>query len=725
MRLYCKDNTFLPILQIKKIGRVERHKSKQLQYLFFDISEIFCNFATVKPFIMKQSLLLLMGAFAICSGAYAATPDFSASALSVSRNSHKNSVKVSDAGQMRVNASSEVRHVKSLLPKAASQDDRYNVEVLLKEDFASLGAGNMEDPTAVNITEENGDLKGLPGWSGVNVYDAGQAVYVQINKIMYEDGWFEPEGELWTAPVRDVAGKTLRLRVDVKGVYSEEDMADERTDYMNCIFMAYSDEMPGRRKMIDFPYFHVPYDFETQEVELEIPETISFYNEDDEMVECPISEVRVKLQPSETSFFISSLEIASVSPKVGIPQGLSFCNFSADGYTAVWDAVEDADKYAVQFFTAEFDPEEYGFMLTLHSVLQVTEPRADVVIPTDGPTFFNVTAINGDLLSPTSELLMVYSALPPAMKEAKVEDGKVTVTWDAAEGAAGTEIVAYRQVNVGDAGKDYQFLDIDFSNAPDGDEGYDILWLDDYAFGWAALPYPAFEDGAISINNSGALWGMPDAKLISANTYDFSNVAGKVKMIVTAKTTDYCGMVVAMGGTDPESGETVTLDYDVVSDLTEDFVDYEFELEGSNAETMFLVQADNSLGTLVVRRIQIIADFKDDTEIGYPYFTDYDDVESMEFDAPAEAYDRVKVIGRTIKEINVEDMGYVFTVAQAISAYSDPVFTDISTGVSEAASDLGASEFYTIDGRRLRADRPAAGIYIEKKEGQTFKRIVR
>lgn len=674
---------------------------------------------------MKKYLLFLIGGMAFCSAAYAVTPDFSTSISIASRNSYKNSVKVSNSGEVRVSQSVDLRRAKSLLPEEGNQDDLYNVDVLLNEDFSALGAGNMENPTAVNITEENGDLKGLPGWSGVNVYDAGEAVYVDVKTIQFEDGWFEPEGELWTAPVRDVAGKTLRLRVNVKGVFSEEDMADDRTDYMNCIFMAYSDEMPGKRRMIDFPYFSLPYDFENEEVTIEIPETVTFYNDDDEEMECPISEVRVKLQPMDTPYFISSLEIASVSPKVGIPQDLYFCNFSADGYTAVWSAVEGADKYGVQLFTSEFDSEEYSFVLTRHSVVEVTEPRADVVIPTDGPTFFNVTAFIGEQPSPTSELMMVYSALPPQMKEAKLENGKVTVSWTPSDGAAGTEIFSYRQVNVGEAGQDYGFLDIDFSNAADEDEGYDILWLDDYAYGWAALPYPAFEDGSVSINNSGALWGMPSAKLISANTYDFSNAVGKVKMIVTAKTPDDCGMVVAMGGTDPESGETVTLDaYE--TELTSEFEDYEFELEGSNAETMFLVQADNSLGTLMVRRIQIIANFKDNTEIGYPYYSDYVDGESLTFDAPAEAYDRVKVVGRTIKEITVEDMGYVLTIAEAISAYSDPIFTEVGTGVSEASSEFGPSEFFTIDGRRIRGDRPVdAGIYIEKTAGKTAKRIVR
>ena len=674
---------------------------------------------------MRKYLLFLISGLSFCTMTNAAIPDLTGAFLSPTRNLSTNNVKVSKTGDIKFNTVAGPKRAKSLAPKEENSDDLYNVNVLLNEDFSSLGAGNMENPTAVNITEENGDLKGLPGWSGVNVYDAGQAVYVDVKTIQFEDGWFQPEGELWTAPLRDIAGKTIRMRVNVKGVFSEEDMADDRTDYMNCMFMVYSDEMPDQRDMVDFPYFQIPYDFQNEEVTLEIPETVVFYNDDDEEVECPISSLRVKLQPMDTPFFISSLEMAEVSPKVGIPEGLSFCNFSADGYTALWNAVEGADKYKVEFFTSTFDAEEYAFALTSHSVAEVTEPSVNVTIPTDDPTFFKVTAFAGDQPSPTSEMMMVYSALPPKMKEAKLENGKVTVTWTPEAGAAGTEIFAYRQVNVGDSGTAYPFLDIDFANAPDEEDGSDILWLDDYAYGWAALPYPTIEDGAVSINNSGALWGMPTAKLISANTYDFSNATGMVKVTVTAKTPDGCGMVVAMGGSDPETGETITLDA-AETELTEEFADYEFELEGSNAETMFLVQADNSLGTLVVRSIRITADFKDNSEIGYPYYSDYVDGESLTFDAPSEAYDRVKVLGRTIKEITVEDMGYVFTIAEAISAYSDPIFTEAGSSVSEAASEIGQSEFYTVDGRHIISDRPVdAGIYIEKKGEKFIKRMVR
>ena len=674
---------------------------------------------------MKKHLLFLIGGLSFCTITSATTPDLTGAFLSPTRNLSTNSVKVSKTGDLRFDTSAGPKRAKSLAPEEDNNDDLYNVNVLLNEDFASLGAGNMENPTAVNITEENGDLKGLPGWSGVNVYDAGQAVYVDVKTIQYEDGWFQPEGELWTAPLRDIAGKTIRLRVNVKGVFSEEAMADERTDYMNCMFMVYSDEMPDQRDMVDFPYFQIPYDFQNEEVTLEIPETVIFYNDDDEEVECPISSLRVKLQPMDTPFFISSLEMAEVSPKVGIPVGLSFCNFSADGYTALWNAVEGADKYKVEFFTSTFDTDEYAFALTSHSVAEVTEPSVNVTIPTDDPTFFKVTAFVGEQPSPTSEMMMVYSALPPEMKEAKIADGKVTVSWTAAKGASGTEIFAYRQVNVGESGKAYPFLDIDFSNATDEEDGSDILWLDDYAYGWAALPYPAFEDGAVSINNSGAFWGMPTAKLISTNTYDFSKTTGKVKMTVTAKTPDGCGMVVAMGGTDPTTGETITLDADE-TDLTTEFADYEFELEGSNAETMFLVQADNSLGTLAVRRIQIIADFENNSEIGYPFFSDYTEGESLIFSAPTEEYQRVKAVGRTVKQINVEDSGYVFTVAEAISAYSAPIYTEGGLGVAEAAEDTCKTELYTIDGLKVNPQAKAApGIYVERKGGKVAKRMVR
>lgn len=674
---------------------------------------------------MKRNLLFLAGGIAFCSLAYALTPDFT---MSFSRHGNQTSqpdVKVSNQGNVRFNKQARLMKAKSDAPEAENQDDLYNVDVLLKEDFSSLGAGNMENPTAVNITEENGDLKGLPGWSGVNVYDAGNAVYVDVKFIIYEDeGWGEAEGEIWTAPVRNVAGKTLRLKADVKGVASA-DNDEEMFDSMNCIFMAYTDELPGERTMIDFPYFNISSEFETEEVSLEIPETATFYNDDDEQIECPISYVRVKLQPMQTPFFISNLELATVSPKVAIPEGLSFGNFTADGYTAKWDAVAEADKYSVQFYTSEFDADELEFALTPYTTIEVTEPLADVKIDTNDPTFFQVTAYKGAQPSPKSEMHMVFSALPPQMSSATEKEGKVEASWIPTEGAAGTEIFAYRQISTGDAGKNYTFLDIDFSNATSEDDGDEILWLDDYAYGWAALPYPSIEDGAVVINNSGAMWGMPTAKLISTNTYDLSKTNGKVKMIVNAKTSDYAGIMVAMGGTDEETGETITLDADGTK-LTTEFADYEFELEGSNSETMFLVQADNSLGTIVVRSIKIIADFPDNSEIGYPYYSDYVNSNSLSFDVPTDAYNRVKIVGRSVKQINAEMMGFIFTIAEAVSKYSEPVYTSGSSAVEATIATTKEAEYYTVDGRLIESTRqPETGIYIVKTADKTQKIMVK
>lgn len=664
---------------------------------------------------MKKTLLTLLTGAAVVSTAVAVSPDFKSVTRATSRVADNQAISVSKKGDVRFDNASRVKKAKQNAA-ISETEDLYNVEVLMKEDFSSLNAGNMENPTAVNITESNGDLKGLPGWSGVNVYDAGQALYVDVKFVLNEEeGWGQPEGELWTAPVRNVAGKNMRLKVDVKGVSEDEELYDS----MNCIFLAYTDEIPGERRMIDFPYFDITTDFETHEVSCFIPETMTFYNEDDEEVECPVSYIRVKMQPMETPFFITSLELASVEPKVAVPSNLSYSNFSNEGYTARWDAVEGADRYVVEFFTSEFNEDELEFLLTPYETATVEDPSCTIQIPTDMPTFFNVTAYEGEQASPVSEVYMVYSAMPPKMNSAKVADGVVSADWAAEAGATYTEITAYRQVNVGNNGNGYDFLDIDFSGAAD-EEGDEMMWLDNYAYGWVALPYPMMEDGAVMIDNSGAMWGMPEARIISANSYDLSEITGKVKMTVTAMTPDYCGMVVASGGIDAESGETVTLDADE-TDLTDEFQDYEFELEARNPEAMFLVQADNSLGTLAVRRIHISVDLPEGAEAGYPYFSGLTEGNKIEFGVPSESYDHIQVKGRTIKQITASMWGMTFTIAEAISRYSDPIIASQETGVG-TLSESGNVELFTVDGRRVSSE-SAAGLYIEKTGGKAVKRI--
>lgn len=666
---------------------------------------------------MNKILLTILTGAAVAATAIATNHEFKAFTRAAGRIADNQAVSVSREGEVRFDKSAPAKKAKLKAAKSEA-GDLYNEEVLLHEDFSSLGAGNMEDPTAINITEPNGELKGLPGWSGVNVYDAGEALYVDVKFVLdEEEGWGQAEGELWTAPVRNVAGKNVSLKVDVKGVSEDEELWDS----MNCIFMAYTDEIPGERTMVDFPYFDITTDFETHEVSCYIPETMTFYNEDDEEMECPVSYIRIKMQPMETPFFISDLEVSSVEPKVAIPANLSYSGFSTEGYTARWEAVEGADRYVVNFYTSEFDEDEFSFILTPYATATSDQPFCEVKIPTDMPTFFDVTAYEREQPSPVSETYMVYSAMPPMMNHATAADGKVNVDWTKEAGAAYTEITAYRLVNVGDNGKEYEFLDIDFSNAPET-EGDEMMWLDDYAFGWVALPYPMIEDGAVMIDNSGAMWGMPEARIISANSYDMSEITGKVKMIVTAMTPDYCGMIVATGGIDEETGESVTLDA-AATDLTDEYRDYEFELDARNPEIQFLVQADNSLGTLAVKRIRVIADFPDGSEAGYPYFSDLSAGEEMEFETPAEEYNRIKVIGRTIKQINASMFGMTFTIAEAVSRYSDPIFTSGETGVETTATSGNKADMFTIDGRRISSDSAAAGLYIEKAGDKVVKKI--
>ena len=54
----------------------------------------------------------------------------------------------------------------------------------------------MENPTAVNITEPDGMIKGLPGWHGEEVYDAGGCLYVNMSVVEDPEwGFLTPVGE--------------------------------------------------------------------------------------------------------------------------------------------------------------------------------------------------------------------------------------------------------------------------------------------------------------------------------------------------------------------------------------------------------------------------------------------------------------------------------------------------------------------------------------------------
>ena len=488
-----------------------------------------------------------------------------------------------------------------------------------------------------------------------------------------------------------------------------------------------SDMIPDDQKLIDFPYVNLTDEWQDVTVDVALPEKVELWSEEiEDDIECPLTGIRIKLQPRETPFYLDDMVVQTLTPKVAIPGNLSYRNFTDSGFTASWDAVEGADSYSVYTYDAEYDPEQYSFLLTLNKVYTSTSNSVDVEMDTKGVIYFNVVAHKGDLISPESEPLMVFSVTPPALNDAEnISEEKFDISWTPANGADGTEIWAYRMNTLGEAASDYPFLELNFADTPDTPSSAQVLFLDDYAYGWAAFPYPSFYDGAIVLDNGSAWMTGEDAKLISTGAYDLSSISGKVKVTVTASTYDYVGFIIASGGIDETTGQMETLEAFEVPELTEDWNDYVFELEAKNPQTMFIIQVNN-LGVLAIRDIKVEASFPAGAVISYPYFTEYTDSDHLTVPMPENESERIRYIGRSIKDLVVSIDGEERLLEEAISDYSAPKFVDLKTGVTSVDATEQESRFYTLDGIYVGKERPAQkGIYIRRNAESASKVIVK
>lgn len=674
----------------------------------------------------KLSLLIAGTSVAVLAGA-SQMPAFD---FNVSRNSviANKTIGLSGASNGELSFSKESLSQMSKKKKAtklrrlesSDPDGLYNITTLLSEDF-SIFQGDDNDPTAINVTNEDGTIKGLPSWWGADVYAADRCAYVDCHKVYEEDDpyVFQVEGQINTAviPIEDAESVQIKFRAK-SAPYDDS----EHWEALNVIVMCVSDEMPGVARMVDFDWDGVAPNWNDEYwFNFEIPETFVYHGEEEDIT-LPLTGIYVRFYTTGIPFYLGDLRVETRSAKVVMPQNLGFKNFTEEGYVATWDAVEVADKYVVNVFNANFDEENYSFVLTEAQTLETSANEIEVNIDTAGLTYFMVTAYEGAQPSPTTEPFPVFGVLPPVMNPiSNPGEDSFNVSWQPANGATLTEVWAYRQLKTVEALSDYPFVTLDFSGV-DYEYSGGAMNLDKFAYGWMASPSAEIDGGVIILDNYGALWGNPYAQLISVGAYDFSDIEGKVKVKVMARSEEGCGIVVATGGYDEEADTILTMDADAVEELSADLTEYTFELEAKNSRTMFIIQVIG-FDVVEIQSVTVEASFPQGAEIGWPYKDIYTQESSAVLAYPEDAeYDRVKVTGRSIKSITAEIFGSDYTIMEATSNFSDPVYVDSPSLVGVINPETEVPVYYNIDGTVVGNTYPVNnGIYIEKRGAKAKK----
>ncbi len=192
-----------------------------------------------------------------------------------------------------------------------------------------------------------------------------------------------------------------------------------------------------------------------------------------------------------------------------------------------------------------------------------------------------------------------------------------------------------------------------------------------------------------------------------------------------ARSEDGCGIVVATGGYSEEADAILTMDMQAVEELSEDLTEYTFELDAKNPRTMFIIQVIG-FDVVEIQSVVIETSFPQGAEIGWPYQDVYTPGSSAVMTYPEGVeYDRIKVMGRSIKTLKAEIFGSDYTLMEATSNFSEPVYVGNPTAVAAIGAETEAPVYYNIDGTVAGTSYPAAnGIYIEKRGTKATKVIV-
>lgn len=613
-----------------------------------------------------------------------------------------------------------VAQKKALPKKIVGTDELYDYRVLMTEDFSKMTEGSVGAPSAEYLDAADHSIPdkyfSTPGWAGYRVKQAGGAVYIETWDESEDEEMHYPQGEIMTS----------EIEINSNGVH----------DVTVCARV--KSEVPDNQLLV-IPLAHaysgafgimtgedITEDWSVVEITIELPEAFSSWNDEGEQVTVPINTCVFKLSGSAGPIYIDELSLVEKVPKVAIPQNLGYKNFSDDGFTAVWDAVEGADKYVLNVNTLEIVDGDYVATPFIEQK-EVTGTSCDIAASTQGALTFTVEAVKGDLRSPVSAECKVFDVMPPVMKAAEnITDAGFTAKWDAAKGAEGYEVWAYKGFKADKDVVGYEIARLDFSNMTNvGDdfEGDEVMWLDDYAAGWSACYYPEPVDGGLKMDNSAAMYGMQSR--FQSCEYDLSHGGGKVNVSITACSDGGMPVLIALGGADGNGGYE-TIGYEEIN-VTPEMKTYTVTLDGATENCLIGIYM-GAFNDMVVADITVTQDLKAGETVYTPYSYDYvENATSVDISFPEGEWSNVRCAARSFKYEYMEFFGMQFVMDQAVSAFSAPVYVEKSSGVHEIGIDNTGreAEYYDLQGRKCSGENLVPGIYIRKAGGNAEKVLVK
>lgn len=593
----------------------------------------------------------------------------------------------------------------------------YNEEILMDVDLTSFTDGSVEQP--VNITNSDGTLNGLPGWTGYEVYSAGGGVLVKASL----------EGSsnyAYMVPAFTDAKDYKLLRYEVNyttpkysSIITGMDMMSSYLLYGNTELVPQAYQTPGEHYTDD-----MDLDKEhTTNWLIDIPDgDFAMYSADGSGTyfgDYPVNAISVNLQSYWNSYMlVKGVKVTGLTPVLADPANLAVNSYSTTRAEVSWDAIDGAESYVVRCYSNAqyFGNGQYG--VGAYDQYIVSEPGISIDVDTsEAAAIVEVFALGKDTRSRSAQVV-IFDIPTPTFDQPEIINNQIRTTWSVDPVNYATHFEALAGTLVMKDTPDFVAAHISTENMADASSADGDLYLSDDEKTWIGY-------GASMELKEGILTATPNwwssGVILSDAAYDFSEATSNVKVSFTAKAEgNVTGSVYFVDRDDAIQG--LGIFQQQRADISSDWDTYTLEFTPTDCARIEMHLDGN--GTVMLKDITITCDMPANAMFYKPYYSVNYNTAGMhgvqtDIDLPAE-YDAIKIWGAALR---AEYYSWDPTAVGRVlwSQYSEPVFISEGSAINQIGTGNATSAqpvYYNLQG--IRVDNPTSGIYIkvtgDKKE---------
>ncbi|MBR5787659.1 MAG: T9SS type A sorting domain-containing protein [Muribaculaceae bacterium] len=501
------------------------------------------------------------------------------------------------------------------------------LEPIIFEDFSLLTTGSIEEPDyATNVIADESEYPWWnmkdgytlqPGWGSNFMYPAGGHAYLDANSSTWE--------ARLSSPVLDgtANGGVCALRFDART------LAGATSDFLLVQVAETNNYGPSWDILADGVCPTVTEEWQTFEIVVQNVGPTSFFH---------------IIASGGVEIILDNISIFQYDLFVGIPELNKHTNYTGTTFDVSWSAVEGADSYLVNVYSVN---EMTGAVSYLYKDEPVMGTEWTVTEAVSGQTYYyTVRAVKGEYVSLESVPVEIYDLEAPEMYAASEidENGYYVASWNDVPSA---EIYNYRAYADRVAAEDGAMVltdenlnglsEADGSEVTRSIENPDYMVYDEYFItegnqgGWKIRNGAPCVD-YIVLDAWHYINGNGDAALISPEL-DLSKNGGEVKLNVSlwGELTEgwdwndnWCEFqtecAVALFVWDEELGDYNQADLQYISDVEEDWNDFELTIKGATDRSIIGLFAVRAEGNLYIDNVKLTQDYKAGEIFRDPFF---------------------------------------------------------------------------------------------------------